>query len=290
LDFFDRVEKLRRVFGRLRKRVGAPGAALIFVAIAAASVWWFWDDLKQKPGVEWLVARIEQKPIVPARPGHLVIAVAHLADDKNHEHEKLLRDALGNEFQGAETQPIDRTITPPDGDTEQEAVARAKEEANRLRQRAGADVLLWGKVMTLSGKSEMRLYWTTGSEVAAVKSTGLYPDVAETIAIPPLFWDDLKQVLGVLVQSRIAAITEKLTGHYSADQLAPLIDQVRKLLQARQGTWDAETDAGVRFAFANALVDYGAQTGNNEALRESIAAYRQTLGRGRGSACRSTGR
>jgi hypothetical protein len=43
----------------------------------------------------------------------------------------------------------------------------------------------------------------------------------ETIAIPPLFWDDLKQVLGMLVQSRIATIREELTERYSANQLAP---------------------------------------------------------------------
>ena len=274
---FDGAEKLQRAFNRLRRQVGLSVAILIFIAIAPAGVWWFWDDLAKKPGVEWIVARLERKSIVPAKPGHITIAVAHLEDDKNLEHEKLLRDALDNDFDGAETIPLDRTITPPEAQTGQASVAKAKEEANRLRERAGADVLLWGKVVTLNRKSEMRLYWTAGSGPWAFKATGLYPDSAETIALPPLFWDDLKQVLGVLVQSRISTITEKLTGHYSADQLAPLIVQVRKLLQARQGVWNAETDSGVRSAFAHALSVYGAQTGKSDALRESIDAYMQAL-------------
>ena len=59
--------------------------------------------------------------------------------------------------------------------------------------------------------------------------------------------------------------------------LAPLIDQVRKLLQARQGAWSAERDAGVRLAFARALVDYGYQKGDSNALRESIQTYRDAL-------------
>ena len=124
----------------------------------------------------------------------------------------------------------------------------------------------------------MRLYWTTGGDFVGVKQSNLYRDtVAETIAIPPLFCDDLKQVLGMLVQSRIATIREELTERYSANQLAPLIAQVRKLLLARNGAWNGETVARVRHAFAGALLECGDQSGDNDMLRESIAAYRQVL-------------
>ena len=159
--------------------------------VASGGVWWFWDDIAKKPGVAEVVAWVERKPIVPAKPGHLTIAVAHFEDDKNQEHEKLLRDALDDDFNSAESKAIDRTIILPDADTGQNSVAKAKEEANRLRKRAGADVLLWGRVITLKNKSEMRLYWTTGRELAGVKQSRLYANSSETIALPPLFWDDL---------------------------------------------------------------------------------------------------
>jgi hypothetical protein len=59
------------------------------------------------------------------------------------------------------------------------------------------------------------------------------------------FWSDLKQILGLLTQSRIAALTFAHSGHYVADRLAPLIAQVR-------------------FSLANAVAQYGQQSGNNE--------------------------
>jgi hypothetical protein len=243
-DLIKRAKGFRQNFDRLRKRFGAPLAVLIVVALVIFGVWWNWEEISKKPGISEIVAWIERKPIVVARPGHLTITIAHLENDQNRQHERLLRDALANDFEGAETKSIDRTIALPDADTDQDAIARAKDEADRLRKSAHADVILWGQIITLNSKSEMRLYWTTGRDLIGVKQSGLYQDtVADTIAIPPLFWDDLKQVLGMLVQSRISTIQEELTGHYSADQLAPLIAQVRKLLQARNGTWNSETEA-----------------------------------------------
>jgi hypothetical protein len=56
-----------------------------------------------------------------------------------------------------------------------------------------------------------------------------------------------------------------------------LIAQVRKLLLARNGAWNDETVARVRYAFAGALLDCGDQSGDNDILRESVAAYQQVL-------------
>src|ERR1700730_18981609 len=80
------------------------------------------------------------------------------------------------------------------------------ERIRQLRQ-TGADVLLWGSVISLSGKSAsaMRLFWTPTRDVSGAKSTGKYQ--TETIELPPVFWGDLKQILGLLVQSRIATLT-----------------------------------------------------------------------------------
>ena len=142
---------------------------------------------------------------------------------------------------------------------------------------SGADVLIWGCVLTFGTRTTMRLYWTTTGAIDSATPTDKYEPSSQTIALPPLFWDDLQQVLGVLMQTRLAALADELNGRYAADRLAPLIGQVRKLLQARQGSWPAETEAGVRFAFAWALETYGEQAGDNTALAESAASYRQVL-------------
>ena len=92
----------------------------------------------------------------------------------------------------------------------------------------------------------------------------------ETIPIPPLFWDDLKQVRGMFVQSRIATIREELTERYSANQLAPLIAQVRKLLLARNGAWNDETVARRYVTLLPGLH-------RSAAISKANAAYRQVL-------------
>ena len=107
------AERYHRDFVRLRKRVGLPVAILIGIMIGGAVLWWFWEDVAKKPGVADIVAWFERRPVLPAKPGHVTIAIAHLEDDKNREHEKLLRDALDNDFDGAETKPIDRIVTQP---------------------------------------------------------------------------------------------------------------------------------------------------------------------------------
>ena len=98
----------------------------------------------------------------------------------------------------------------------------------------------------------------------------------ETITLPDAFWDDLKQILGLLSQTRLAELTDQ-PGHYIANKLKPLIDQVRKLVQSKEGAWNAETLAGVQFALADALWHFGEQSGTDAPLEESIELYRKVL-------------
>ena len=81
----------------------------------------------------------------------------------------------------------------------------------------------------------------------------------------------------MLTQSRIAALTFDQYGHYVADRLAPLIVQVRALVQSKEGVWNPETLTGVQFSLANALELDGEQSGKNESLVESIDLYCQVL-------------
>jgi tetratricopeptide (TPR) repeat protein len=123
----------------------------------------------------------------------------------------------------------------------------------------------------------MRLYWTPSRDLSGAKASERYQPQIETIALPELFWSDLKQILALLSQTRLAELTFNQPGHYVADRLAPLIAQVRALVQSREGVWNPETLAGVRFSLAVALAVYGEQSGKNEPLVESIELYRKVL-------------
>jgi hypothetical protein len=108
-NLFDPTERLRRDFGRLRQRAGLPVALLIAAGIAVGAAWWKWEEFSKKPVIAEFVAWSERKPITAAKRCHLSVALAHLENDKDHEHENLLRDALVNDFNGVDTKPIDRT-------------------------------------------------------------------------------------------------------------------------------------------------------------------------------------
>ena len=123
----------------------------------------------------------------------------------------------------------------------------------------------------------MRLYWTPSQEVSGAKASGKYLPHTETISLPEEFWSDLKQIFGLLIQSRLAELTFDQPGHYVADKLAPLIEQVRALVQKSEGVWNSETLAGVRFSLANALQIEGEQAGDQELFAEVIELYRKVF-------------
>ena len=268
-------------FQRLQEYLGFWGALLVIPAFGVVLLWWHWEHLAKKPGIDRLATRIgarrSRRAITPVRDGRFTIAIAHLQGDTGFHHESLLRDELAPGFDGAECKPIDHTIAVPEAETDQTGIEKATGAARKLLRQAGADVLIWGRALSRGDHTALRLFWTSARSIDGAKPSERYQLPSDSIALPPLFWDDLRQVLGLLVQSRLAALADELQGRAAAARLKPLIEQVRNLLQTRQGSWPAGTEAGVRFAFAWALKTYGEQAGDNAALAESAAAYRQVL-------------
>ncbi|MGB8900034.1 MAG: hypothetical protein WCC90_12730, partial [Methylocella sp.] len=261
-------------FERVRQRRGLPVAILLALLVVGGFVLLNWEHIAKIPFVPRGIAFLRQHavPVPRAEAGRLTIAVAHLArDNEGLEHERLLREQLDH-FEGVKTLPLDRTL-----DTDQPDKKKSEEEARGLLKKDGADVLIWGSVVSLGGKSYMRLYWTPSREVSGAKASDRYQPQTETLALPEVFWSDLKQILGLLTQSRLAELTFDHPGHYVADKLAPLIAQVRALIESKEGVWNSETLAGVRFSLATALWFYGQQSGKNESLAESIELYRKVL-------------
>jgi tetratricopeptide (TPR) repeat protein len=258
-------------FEQLRQLAGARGAILFLLLAAVLFVWWKWEDIVKRPGVERFIGWFNKREVIPIAPaGHLTIAVAKLGDDKDDEHSKLLLDELGH-FEGVKTVAVPR-IDPDKPDRK-----KAEEEAQGLLKQTGADVLIWGSVISLGSKSAMRLYWTPSRDVSGAKASEKYLPQTETLALPELFWSDLKQILGLLTQTRLAELTFEQPGQFVADKLAPLIAQVRALVESKEGVWNPETLAGVRFSLATALETYGEQSGKNEPLAESSELYRKVL-------------
>jgi hypothetical protein len=77
-----------------------------------------------------------------------------------------------------ETVAVPRTVDPDSLDKK-----KAEEEAQGLLKKTGADVLIWGGVISLSGKSAMRLYWTPSREVSGAKASEKYLPQIETLAL-----------------------------------------------------------------------------------------------------------
>jgi tetratricopeptide (TPR) repeat protein len=255
-------------FQRVRQRLGLSLTVLLTLAVAGSFVWWNWNEIAKRPGIDWVIDVAKRRPIPLAPAGRLTIAVAQLEGDKDREQEKQLLAGL-EEFEGVETLAIGRMVEWPASGTERANRQQAEEEARGLLARSGADVLIWGRVI----RSGMRLYWTAPLDISGAKTSGTYQ---ATIALPDAFWDDLKQIIGLLSQTRLADLTDD-PGHYIADKLRPLVGQVRALAQSKEGTWNPETLAGVRFALASALYHVGEQSRTNEPLEESVALHRKVL-------------
>src|ERR1700730_9497905 len=276
IDWFS---SLKASFDQVRERVGWPSAVVLILLAAGSVIWWQSDHIAKLPGVEPFLAWFNERALPTAPAGRLTIAVAHLDNDKDRQHERLVLHGL-RQFEGVEVKQLDRTIEWPAADSESEAEKKAEETARGLLKpgllkKTRADVLIWGSAESFNNQSLMKLYWTPARDVPGAKVTKEYQ--TETIALPPAFWSDLKQILGLLAQTRITALTFDQSGQYVADKLAPLIAQVRLLVQSKEGEWNPETLAGVQFALATALWDFGEQSGTNEPLDESIELYHKVL-------------
>jgi hypothetical protein len=179
------VSKTKAIFVWLRERFGTRVAVSLLVPVGVAFIAVLillnWDHIKTFPVVPQIIDWYYQKPIPAAPAGRLTIAVAHLDKDKDREHETLLLDELG-QFEGVEVVSVDRSVDP-----EQPDKKKVEEKARGLLQKCGADVLIWGSVISLSGKSAMRLYWTPTRDIPGAKSTGKYRPQTEndTIELPP---------------------------------------------------------------------------------------------------------
>ena len=247
---------------------------LALVVLACAGIWWQWDHISVLPGVQPLVARVAEKALPKAVPGKFNIALAHLDGDDKHEMERLIRESLA-EFPNVATLSFDRLIASKQDSTGKDE-HDGHEHARKLLHAANADVLIWGVVLKQGGKSVAKLYWTPARDVAQARSAGRY-QTTEDLSLSSMFWQDLTNVLGLLVANNDADFVAQ-EGQYSADRLEPFIQRVRELVRSNKTEqWNATTRANVLTILGNALTTYADQSGRNEPLQEAIALHGEAL-------------
>jgi tetratricopeptide (TPR) repeat protein len=244
---------------------------VVGLVCATVYVFWNWDKFKNLIPVvriilTFLTFLARRGPLPRPKGRRFAIAVARVInDDEEQSTEKVVIAALKG-FAGVEVLRFNREIHDDD-------LSRGHAHARQLLRKTGAHALLWGEVLK---KSVPRLYWTSQAK-NVLKDTSENYQPAEDLTLPEIFWDDLKQVLNLVVATA-AENFAVLEGRYSADRLKPFVVQVRELLKrGTQRQWDSSTLAPIRLAFGNALRSLGEQTGDNHQLDEAIAAYRHAL-------------
>jgi tetratricopeptide (TPR) repeat protein len=265
----------------VRKRFGLAGVVVLAVVFALIAIWWQWDQIVKLPGIAEMVKLASRAPLPRADPQRFSVAVAHLEGDANSGQEQNLVDSLwrfaateqGSSKLNVQILQFDRTIELKGGDLEIEA-SKGHEAARRLLAESGADVLLWGRVLKEGNQTRPRLFWTPARAAAHGKATDLY--AVQEFELPPVFWTDLAQWLGLLVESQAAELN-KLEGQYAAGRLLPFIERTRKVLDVEARSWDADTRARVQFLLANALRIYGEQAGTRQPLEEAVATFQEAL-------------
>lgn len=217
--------------------------------------------------VSFIVTWLSQAPLPKADPQRFAVALAHLEHDKEQQYERLIRELL-KDFEGVQLLQFDRTIS-LEGTQPEESEKKGHARARQYLKDSEVHVLIWGLVLSHDDKSAPRLYWTTlqGSKRA------IAPYQLENYKLPGLFWNDLAEVLRLVVATQYSKFRAQ-EGRFIADQLMPFIGRVQKLLDKSAGRrgWGE-----VQVILGNALQTLGKQNGMNKPLEEAVAAYRAAL-------------
>jgi hypothetical protein len=164
------------------------------------AVWYsytHWDSVSKWPGISPIVTYVLQQPVPKADQNRFTILVAHLENDPNREYERLIVDEIGG-FKKTKVLSLDRIITLGGPDLEKQEKL-GQEIAIKYLKESGASVLIWGKVLSLSGKTVPKLYWTA-LQVSELKSKRYNtPAIESQLRLPEVFWKDLSQILQLLI-------------------------------------------------------------------------------------------
>ncbi|MGD0663490.1 MAG: tetratricopeptide repeat protein, partial [Syntrophorhabdales bacterium] len=254
---------------------GRLGILIFIILLLTLGSWWQWDKVRQLPGINRTIVWLFEESVPKADPNRFAVLVAHIEDDQGDEFEKLVIEAL-KEFDGVQTLRLDRLI-PLEGAYPEEMEKRGHAKAREYLTKSGAQVLIWGRVIRTSGRSVPKLYWTESVVLGTARNYGRYQPT-EDLHLPAIFWEDLAQVLRLLITTQSAEFYA-IQGQYIGDEIRPFIGKVRELLKGSEGKpgWNQEARAQTYMVLGNSLEVIGEQKGENQAFIEAIQAYQEVL-------------
>jgi tetratricopeptide (TPR) repeat protein len=246
----------------------------ILLALLIGSVF-SWDKIQHFPVVKQVVTWWDQQPLPKADTHRFAVAVAHLDNDEARHFEKLIIEAL-KEVEGVQPLHIDRLI-PLQGTYPEEMEKAGHKKALEYLQKTGAQVLIWGTVITTSGKSVPKIYWAVSKELDRAQTYGRYKPTDHN-DLPPIFWDDLAEIFRLLIATQYAEFAAS-RGQYVGNQIRPFIEKVRRLLKGSENRlgWNREARSQTRVILANSLGLLGRESGERQPMEEAVQAYREAL-------------
>lgn len=248
--------------------VGWPGLVLLLIGGGLLWLLWNWEHARSVPGLGYLVTWIERDPIPLADSSRFSIAVAHLhGDQKGYPNEQLILEAL-REAGGIQVLRVDRTIHVQASQPEGGEQAGHTEAQDYLRQ-SGADVLVWGTVLSTAGQTVFKLYLTTNQQ----SSQGRYQPTGN-LSLPESFWTDAKTLLLVLVLGHQNQYKE---GIPVSNELSSQIRKIKSLSNAKGQNWEPKFRLLLRVLLAGSLAMLADQSGDLLALEESRDVYQSLL-------------
>ncbi|NGZ95678.1 MAG: hypothetical protein CV089_06030 [Nitrospira sp. WS110] len=252
------------------RKLGRPGLILLAVIPFILFIWWNWEQAKRVPGLGYVVQWLSQDSIPLANPDQFSIAVSHLQGDlEGTPHERLIVEAL-NEVQGLEVLRFDRTIYLEDSHPQQGEKA-GHERAQQYLRESGADVLVWGSVLSSGSKALLKLHWTINAKQPT--GSGRYPPT-ENLDLPELFWGDLSTILWFIVSAHQEQYKQ---GSFVADQVTGHIMKIREILKDKGQTWKPEFRLALKRLLAVSACIVGEQTNKSQFFQEAIEVYRDIL-------------
>jgi tetratricopeptide (TPR) repeat protein len=164
-----------------------------------------------------------------------------------------------------------RRIAVGDAADQTAAELRARQRADEIGRQYRADLVVWGEVAK-SGEG-LRLHFQAVGQILTRDLT-----VSKGF-LDAAYKEPLNSLLGLVAAtaalSEVASLTD--TGRFVADRLEPLADRLKRALEDRALDLDPGQRAGLWHSLGVALAQIGEQRGDDDALREAVAAYRAAL-------------
>src|ERR1035437_804757 len=235
---------------------------LLWIAIAIALILWnLWRDHRRHP---------DGKPT----PGKVAIYVAELkGDDKQGSHRNHILLSLRREL-GVSVQVLRAGIelrAQEKGNPEDDALAANRKGQKYLNHKKyEGDLLIWGQILQDSKLVELR--FTSHAHDAAEQKRFTF---TEKMLLEPGFGPELAAALAAIAAQ--LALPAFDTGKYVADVLIPVAEKLRKIVANLPASMEPDQRGLLLHSYAGAESVIGEQSGDSDALRSAIAAYREAL-------------